>query len=274
MAFALDGVINEEQILNIMIAKMRKALVAQNAVRYHSVPGGLSSIKIPGISDVEDQEYTGSDLDITDVTDEAKILVLNQRRSFAKTVDKVDDYEAAVNVVSEVIENGIYGIAKRADKFINTTITSDADVASLAGGQITISALNAVSTIIKVGVALDNLDVPESGRILMASPELAGALAEANISFSITTAEEAARTGFVGRFGGFDIFKSNNLADGAGSGKMCYAGIPAGGDFGQSLQTSDIVSTEKSFKWLIKGLSVYGSKVNNPNCYVKFDVTA
>jgi hypothetical protein len=66
-----------------------------------------------------------------------------------------------------------------------------------------------------IGVAMTNNKCPRRGRKLAVAPEISALISAANLELNTSTAEEAAKEGFVGRFGGFDIFETINLADSA-----------------------------------------------------------
>jgi hypothetical protein len=124
-----------------------------------------------------------------------------------------------------------------------------------------------------MGQTLDENDVPEFGRFLIVNPATASLLAEANLLFNTSTAEEASRRGFIGSFGGFVVYKSNNLPEGGTAGYTdIIGGIAEGGDFAQSIYVDEIVKNPNAFQYIIKGLSSYGAVVSKPEAYVKASV--
>jgi hypothetical protein len=267
MAFNLTDAVNQEVVTQKLIIRLRRNLVAGVAMRYHQVPAGVDSYKIPGFLDVIEQDYTGTDLTIDPADMEHKILLLSNKKAFAKSVDYVDDYESAIEILGRVLDEGVYTIQKVTDAFILETIASTSGVPTI--GDIDLTKDNVIRTILNMGQTLDENDVPEFGRFLIVNPAMSSLLAEANLLFNTSTAEEGAVRGFIGTFGGFNIYKSNNLPASATAGYTdVVAGVADGGDFGQSIYVDEIVKNPKSFQYIIKGLSSYGAVVSKPEAYV------
>jgi len=268
MAFDLTGTIQEELIIGILIEETEKKLVASNFVRINTGLSGLSSYKIPGITAPTTGAYTGADFVPTAAADTSVIVTLDKSRYFANTVDKVDNEQAAVGVIENVLRLGVEQLAKDID--IATFLTLSATTNANAVTGTALDATNVVGWILGFGTKLDELDAPLDGRKLAITPAIAALLAEKNLAFQTTTAEEAARTGFVGRFGGFDIFKTNNLPA-AVTGKYAIATAPNGAELGIGFQEASVIEMENNFKWLAKGLVNYGSKISQAAFVVKSD---
>lgn len=205
MAFTLDGVISKEEIRNLFIPDLIQNLVAAFFVNLNTVKDALS-IKVPGVGEVEVNKYTGTAV-TTAATDESKVLVLDQSDYFQKSIDKVDNEQSAVKIIGKVLTKGAEAMAEVIDRFLFETLAGALN--SIPG--VALSDTNITTFISNMGVKLTNLKAPKKGRRITLTPEAAALLAEANISFNTSTAEEAAREGFVGRYGGFDIFESVNL---------------------------------------------------------------
>ena len=269
MAFNLDGLINEELITGIMREKFFASLVSQYGVRTHQVAGGASSIKIPAINDILTQDYTGADLTLTPVTDNSVILTLDQNKAFGYTVDSVDDYQSVISAISLATAEGVYRLAEQVDEYTLGVISTGALANSIGSG--TVDATNVVDVILEMGQGLDEKNVPTNGRVMFINPQVATALAQANLTlYSDSMATEAGRNGFVGVFGGFTIYKSNKLKD-ATTGKTILAGVPVGTDMGYGFRSSDIVEAEKSFTYILKGMVNYGGVMSNADSYVSYD---
>lgn len=270
MAFEITAAVSQEDVASYFIKKLDTALVAKYAMRYHIASQGADSFKIPGFDDATTGVYTGLDITIEDQTMSEAILLLDQKPYFAIQVDKVDTYENAVNIVTGALDRGAYAVQKVIDAFVFNVLATEADIPEIP--TVVVDADNVIKTILNLGLQLDDNDVAEWGRVLFVPPFFATALAEANITLNTGSAEEATRRGWVGIFGGFQIYKTNQLTDGVETGsKVVIAGIPDGGDFAQSLKTASTVAMEKNFKDLVKGLNSNGAVVSEPNCYVKLD---
>lgn len=256
--FILDGVISKEEIRDLFVDYLENELVARSVFPTVSIMDA-ESIKIPGLGAVPVSDYTGAAPTATDQTDTSVILTLDQAKYFLQRIDKIDDAQAAVKILAKVLSAGAYEIANAIDEYVfgeaaNTPNTITANAA--------LDETNIAKWISDFGVKLSSLKAPKMGRKLVVSPEISAVIARANLTLQTTTAEEAAREGFVGRFGGFDIFESLNLKDGAGAGeKRCIASV--GDSVVAGIGYSEFGAGEKidDFKDYVKGLTNYGAKI-------------
>ena len=89
----------------------------------------------------------------------------------------------------------------------------DAMLAANAGQVISAAAAldetNIAKEIMKLRTLLSKKEVPMAGRKLIVSPEISGIIAMAKILTGTDDGSKAAIDGWLGRFGGFDIYESN-----------------------------------------------------------------
>jgi len=270
MAFVLNGTIGKEEIRNMFIPNVEYNLVASNFTTMETVMD-TESVKIWGVGAVQTSAYSGSAV-ITDATDTSVTLTLDQSQYFMKSIDKVDNAQGAVKVLSTVLQRGAEATADGIDAFIFTTLAGTTNTTNPTSAAVALTASNVVAWVLDLGVKLDNLKAPARGRVLAVSPEIGAILATANMSFQTSTAEEAVKTGFLGVFGGFSIFKSTNLKVGNEStSRVCIACVPEGSYAGIGYQEYSIAEPDTSFKWLAKGLANYGAKIAQELFIVKSD---
>jgi len=203
--FTLNGVISKEEIRDLFIPDLIQNLVATFFLNLNTVKDA-ESIKIPGVGDVKTNKYTGEAV-TTAATDESKLLVLDNADYFQKSIDKVDNEQSAIKIINKVLSKGASSMAEVIDKFFFKILAGALN--SVSG--VALSDTNITTFIASMSVKLTKLKASKKGRRLTLTPEAAALLSEANVAFNTSTAEEAAREGFVGRFGGFDIFESINL---------------------------------------------------------------
>lgn len=270
MAFVLNGTIGKEEIRNMFIPNVEYNLVSSNFTTMETVMD-TESVRIWGVGAVQTSAYNGTAV-VTDATDTSVLLTLDQSRYFMKQIDKVDNAQEAVKILSTVLQYGAESTADEIDKYVFSVLATTTNTINPTSAAMTISDTNVVQWVLDLGVKLDNLKAPSRGRVLAVSPEIAAQLATANLKFQTTTAEEAAKTGFVGVFGGFTIFKSVNLAVGNEStSRVCIATVPSGSYAGIGYQEYNIVEPDMSFKWVAKGLANYGAAIGQPLFVVKSD---
>jgi len=269
MAFVLDGVISKDEIRNMFIPAVEYNLVATNFVTMETIMDA-ESVKIWGVGAISTTPYSGS-VTVTDAVDTSVTLALNESRYFAKQIDKIDNAQSAVKIISTVLQRGAEATADDIDKHIFSVLATTTNTINTSG-ELTLTASNVVQWVLDLGVKLDNLKAPTRGRVLAVSPEIGAVLTTANLAFQTSTAEEAAKTGFVGVFGGFSIYKSVNLAVGnVATSRVCIATVPEGTYAGIGFQEYEIVDPKPGFKWVAQGLANYDAKIAQPLFVVKSD---
>lgn len=269
MAFKLDGVISQEEIRDLFVDYLENSLVARSIFPTTSVLGA-ESIKIPGLGTVATADYTGATPTATDTTDTSVILTLDQAKYFLQRIDRVDNAKAAVKLLGKVLAAGAYEIANDIDAyaFEQAATTTNSVAANNA-----LDTTNVAKWISDIAVKMSSLKAPKNGRKLAVSPEVAAVIARANLNLNTTTAEAAAREGFVGRFGGFDIYETLNLSDGA-TGKNCIASVSDSVVVGIGYSEFGAGSKVDDFKDYVKGLTNFGAKVVQPAYVVKAEASA
>ena len=256
--FNLGDFINDKEIRDMFIDYLENELVARNVFPTTSIIGA-SSIKIPGLSTVATAAYTGAAPSATDTTDTSVILSLDSAQYFLQRIDKIDDHMTAVKVLAKVLAAGAYELANVIDEaaFTEAATTSN-NVTQPSGG---LDESNVAGWIGDMGVKLSRQKAPKGGRKLVVTPEVSALISQANLTLQTTTAEEAAREGFVGRFGGFDIFESLNLPHDPSTGDTCFATVGDSVVLGIGYQEFGIGDKADDFKIYVKGLVNYGVKL-------------
>lgn len=206
MAFVLDGVISKEEIRNMFIADVNKALVGQNFLNVETVLDA-ESIKIWGVGDVAVLDYNGTAV-TTDATDTSVNLTLDQAKYFQKAVDRIDNAQSAIKIISKVLSKGAISTAEAIDDYIFSVLGAATNTVP----TVALDDTNVIKWVSDMSVALTNQKAPKAGRKLAVSPEVGALLAEAGMSVeSDALATEAARNGWIGRFYGFDIYETLSL---------------------------------------------------------------
>lgn len=240
------------------------------------------SVKITNITDPTIGTYTAhSDITVEDIDDATQALLINQAKYFAFELDDVERAQAVNGgaVLAEAAKRAAYGLKNTLDAFVFTTMAAGAS-ASAPDHQVaeaTIStASDAYVALVDWGVLLDNADIPEEDRFVVVTPAFHGKLlkddrfVKAGDDASMTTRQN----GRVGEAAGFDVYKSNNLPDGAGAGagKAMIAGYRGATTLAEQIVSVEAARMEKRFADMVKGLHVYGCKVTRATGLVVADV--
>lgn len=240
------------------------------------------SVKITNITDPTIGTYTShADITIEDIDDATQALLINQAKYFAFELDDVEKAQvvSAGSVMAEATKRASYGLKNTLDSFLLTTMAAGAS-ASAPDHQVaeaTIStASDAYVALVDWGVLLDNADVPQEERFVVVTPAFHGKLlkddrfVKAGDDASATTRQN----GRVGEAAGFEVYKSNNLPDGAGAGagKAMIAGYRGATTLAEQIVSVEAARMEKRFADMVKGLHVYGAKVTRATGLVVADV--
>ncbi len=164
------------------------------------------------------------------------------------------------------------------------TDASPVDVSSTAA-----KAADLLATILKMGAALDEQNVPESGRWLLMTPFDRQILMQSNLAQAYFTGDQASivRTGKIGMIDRFTIYVSNMLPRGAqdkgwvsgqtdtatgasyaasydGARRLVVAGTKDAIAHASQISKVENVPNNTDFGTLVRGLNVYGRKVIKP----------
>lgn len=243
---------------------------------------GGDSVKITNFVDPTIGSYAKhTDITIEDVDDAAQSLLIDQQKYFAFEVDDVEKAQAVSGgaVMATATQRAAYGLKNVLDQFVLTTMAAGAS-ASAPDHQVaeaTIStASDAYVALVNWGVLLDQADIPEEDRWAVVTPAFHGLLLKDDRFVKAGDDPSAASrlNGRVGQAAGFDIFKSNNLPDGAGAGagKAMIAGTRMATTLAEQIVSVEAGRMEKRFADFVKGLHVYGAKVTRPTGLVVADV--
>ena len=194
-----------------------------------------SSVRVPSIGSVTVGDYTGADITFQEDTGAYQTININKAKYFALKMDDVDKAQAIPGVIEALTDQAIYEMADVVDK------VSD--------------------KIIDLAVKMDEDNVPTANRWLVISPEIYGQLIK-----EVPTISKGENTlginqsYFIGSWGGFTIYKSNNVQRTAKK-YHCMAGVSAGLTLAMQINEMKAGEFEKSFGEYVKGLQLFGCDV-------------
>lgn len=240
------------------------------------------SVKITNFVDPTIGSYTvHTDITVEDIDDATQSLLINQAKYFAFELDDLERAQSVNGgaVLATATERAAYGLKNTLDAFLFTTMAAGAS-ASAPDHQVaeaTIStATAAYEALVDWSVLLDNADIPEEDRFVVVTPAFHGKLLKDDrfVKAGDDIAAATRLNGRVGEAAGFEVFKSNNLPDGAGAGagKAMIAGYRGATTLAEQIVSVEAARMEKRFADMVKGLHVYGAKVTRPTGLVVADV--
>ena len=127
-----------------------------------------------------------------------------------------------------------------------------------------------VDQVLSLGTVLDEQNVPEQGRFLVAPPWFINKLKRSELRQAYMTGDGTSplRNGMVGMIDRFTVYSSNLLSTGTDTGSNVYTNIIAGHKvattFASQMTKMENIRGESSFAQQVRGLQVYGYKVVKP----------
>lgn len=275
-----------------LLSVLQKTLVfASPMITNRNYEGEIANygdrVKINQIGDVDVNNYAaGTDIAYQTMADASQFLDVDQQKYFAINLDDVDAAQANVDLMVAYSQQAAYKIADTVDQSIAGLHSQAGVIANLGttASPLTVTAADSTGGNVgilelfrRIGTALTKNNVPKPGRYIILSPDMVGRLFERNVDIvGVSQQQEAVSNGYVGRFGGFDIFESNNVADVgtvATPKQKIIAGTNAAITFAQQISKIEGVRRENQFADAVRGLYVYGRKVVLPGALACATVT-
>lgn len=275
-----------------ILAVLQKTLVfASPMITNRNYEGEISGagdrVKINQIGDVDVNSYVpGTNITYQTMADAAQFLDIDQQKYFAINLDDVDAAQANVDLMAAYSTQAAYKMTDTVDSDlaglhasagIVTGLGTTATPLTVTAADTTGGNVGVLELLRRIMVAMNKNNVPKVGRYVVLSPDIAGRLAERNVTlYNVRQTQEAADNGYIGNFYGFNIFESNNVAD-VGTVATPKQKLIAGTNMAitMAMQISKVegVRRENQFADAVRGLMVYGRKVVRPEVLACATVT-
>ncbi len=277
----------------------RKASVVE-AITNTDYAGEISafgdSVKIIKEPVISVSDYTrGSDTSATKLTDQELTLVVDSAKAFKFIVDDIETNMSHVNFKEVASSSAAYALkdsydaaviasmfsglsASSPDHIIGSdSATADATMAhatnsvDLLGSDGT--GVDALDLMARMARLLDDQNVPEEGRWFVAGPDFYEELGKSGsklLSVDFNAGQGSIRNGLVssGKLRGFDMYKSNNIADTSNASGKVLAGHISSTATANTILSTEVIRDPSSFGDIVRGLHVYGAKVLRPEALV------
>ena len=277
-----------KQVLNFF----RKASVAE-AITNTDYAGEIASfgdtvriIKEPTIT--IDQYERGQAITATKLTDQEVTLIIDIANAFKFIVDDIETNMSHVNFRDVATSSAAYALRDAFDSGVIASMfsgvsasspnhilgsdnatdlaagtfdgTGNLDIGFASGEHDPIDVLGHMARL------LDEQNVPEEGRWFLASPDFYEVLASSSsklLSVDYNAGQGSIRNGLVssGLLRGFNMYKSNNIADTTNAAGKCLAGHISSTATAQTITNTEVLRDPDSFGDIVRGLHVYGAKV-------------
>lgn len=241
------------------------------------IQGQGDRVKINSISDPTISDYVkNTDMATAEVLNDAQTeLIIDKGKTFNFQIDDVDAVQTKPKLMGPALQRAGYKLRDTIDQDIAAAMKAAASVVSGLGTDgsprtdlATVG--KAYEYLVKLGTALDELNVATEGRWAIVPPWFVEKLKLDNTYLVKATdvGDDVARNGKVARVAGFDLLLSNNVPV-ATTTYSIMAGTNIATSFAQQIVKTEAYRPEKRFSDAVKGLAVYGVKVVRPNLLVK-----
>lgn len=212
-------------------------------------------------------------------------LTIDNGKYFSVVIDDVDAAQADVKLmdmftndasqqmkiaIDSLVLNGIKDGAAAANKGATAGAISGNLNLGTDASPVGFSKATALDTILNMGLALDEQNVPEDGRWIVL-PAWAGALikgSELRQAYLTGDSVSPLRNGKIGMIDRFTVFLSNNLPKTADGDSHIMAGTRDAISFASQITNVETLRAQSTFGNIMRGLNVFGYKVTKPEALV------
>lgn len=233
-------------------------------------------------------------------------LLINKGKYFATILDDVMEVQSDLNLLGMWSDDASQQMKIKIDADVLLGILGQADAANrgatagkisasinlgVTGTPLAVSAItgtpassvSVLDTLLRMGQALDEQNVPEEGRWAVIPTWAATKIKQSELRQAYLSGDSVSmlRNGRLGMIDRFTIYVSNLLPKGPITGPptlaagewVFYAGHPHGLTFASQVSKVETLRSEHTFGQILRGLQVYGSKVVDPVAIAQAIVT-
>jgi hypothetical protein len=214
-------------------------------------------------------------------------LQIDQAKYFAFEVNDVDAYQSDLSLMDNWSDDGGQQMKIHIDEDINAYAYTEAAAENagatagaksgalnlgVAGAPVAITKANIMDVLVDCGTAMDEQNVPDTGRYLLLPPWMNGMLKKSDLRDAsiMGDATSVFRNGKVGMLDRFMVYINNGLStvtDGTTNRQATNVifGHKKALTFASQMTNMETLPNPSDFGKLIRGLNVYGRKVIDPN---------
>jgi len=220
------------------------------------------------------------------LTDQELILVVDQAESFQFAIDDLETRFSHVNWQTLASDNASYALKDSYDVNVLAAIAAATGVSTYGSATDALDVghasgeLDPLDVLARMARTLDDSNVPEEGRYIVAEPAFYEELAQTAsklMSVDYNQGDGGLRNGLVasGKLRGFQLYKSNNLPSWTGTGtssgltnQFVIAGHTSAVAAATALTKVETIRDTGTFADIVRGLQVWGRKVLRPEAIV------
>lgn len=251
----------------------------------------VNIIKEPQISVNDYTRQTA--LSSSALSDQELVLIIDQAKYFQFEVDDLEERFSHVNWQAVAADNAAYQLKDAYDVNVLTAMIAGASFITDPSDNAAVTSANPIDmgfdtgevdpldVLARMARSLDDNDVPEEGRYVVAPPQFYEELARTSsklMSVDYNQGDGGLRNGLVasGQLRGFQMYKSRNIPTLTGTGSFSGTALSQviGGHMSAVAAASALSQTESfrsptTFADVVRGMLVWGRKVLRPEAIVK-----
>lgn len=239
-----------------------------------AIGGKGSKVKIRVRPTVIIGDYTEEgNISYQNLQDDMIELVIDKAKYFAFKVGDITKAQADIQISSEASIDAEKQMKIAVETGIYSTIYSDATT------QVTSAALdktNVIDWIVDQGTKLDELNIPQENRWMLIPPAVRGLISKSDLKNAAIMGDGPSilrkKADYVGNINGFEILQSNCLTK-SGNTYYCMSGQKSAVTFAAQIDKTESLRLQHTFGDAIRGLMVYGYKVNQPDALISAPCT-
>lgn len=206
---------------------LKKKLIAREiaSMEEQAILRDWDMVHRPYYSDVVVNNYTkGVDVTVQDVAATDEYLVVNKSKEATVYIDEIDVKQNKYDAANKYIDRMTYALRKDIDgaflqEVLNAEYTmDDGDMGGTDGNPVTVSAANAFKLFTLTEAKMNANDIEDTKPwFFVITPDVKAAIQQTNLVNGFQQADAALRgtlkgMGYLGTWGNFNIFVSNNVA--------------------------------------------------------------
>tara|TARA_R110000868_G_scaffold63020_5_gene190085 strand:- start:1967 stop:2776 length:810 start_codon:yes stop_codon:yes gene_type:complete len=214
---------------------------------------------------VVDYAAAGRSITAEALADTEVQLLLNQEKAFSVNVDDVDKAQAAGSFNAWTDAAG-KALAEDAETYVIAQMLAGATDGNAGAVAVTTPAL-AKAALRAIRKTMVEGKVPSSNRSVIVNPDFADLLLEGLSDVSVAGSSDELRNGVIARLYGMEVLESPLVAGATATAIGYHQDTVA---FVNQIQSLEALRNQSSFSDIVRGLSVYGSKVIKAAGVVKY----
>ena len=206
---------------------LKKKLIAREiaSMEEQAILRDWDMVHRPYYSDVVVNNYTkGTDVTVQDVSATDEYLVVNKSKEATVYIDEIDVKQNKYDAANKYIDRMTYALRKDIDgAFLQEVLNAeysmdDGDMGGTPGNAVSVSASNAFKLFTLTEAKMNANDIEDTKPwFFVITPDVKAAIQQTNLVNGFQQADAALRgtlkgMGYLGTWGNFNIFVSNNVA--------------------------------------------------------------